>query len=288
MDLRVRNEPLSAGLYFVATPIGAARDITLRGLDILESADIIACEDTRTTKHLMTMHGLTVKGREFVAYHEHNADQAKPKLMADMKNGKSVVYVSEAGTPLVSDPGYGLSVAAIEDDIPVISAPGPTALITALTLSGLPSDRFMFVGFLPSKKHARETALKDLQTVSATLIFYESPKRVQKTVADMAQVLGGSRRGVICREITKKFEETLRGTLDELAAILQERTIKGEIVLLVDRADKPATNPQDVEAALTQALETMRIKDASSTVAEALNLPKRDVYQLALELAKKT
>lgn len=274
--------PLTPGLYFIATPIGAARDITLRALDILASADVLAAEDTRTLRHLMEIHGIALGDRPLVAYHEHNNDTALPRLMRAIAEGKSVVYASEAGTPLISDPGFQLGRAAIAANHLVLSAPGASAVLCALTVSGLPSDRFLFAGFPPAAKAARATFLRDLVQVQATLILYESPKRVNQLLNDMSDILGAGRNAVVCRELTKRFEEVSRGTLAELAAAFAGRAVKGEIVVLIDRGAVQVADAETVEQALDQALTHMTMKDAASAVAQAYGLPRRDVYQLAL------
>ena len=230
------TKPLSAGLYFVATPIGSARDITLRALDILASADLIAAEDTRTARKLMEIHGVPLNGRKVVAFHDHSGEGAVDRLVADMAAGKSLAYVSEAGTPLVADPGYELGRAAIAAGVPVTTAPGASAVLAALTVSGLPTDRFAFIGFLPAARQQRETDIAALRDVPFTLVFYESPKRVGEMLASLRDTLGGERQAVVCRELTKRFEETTRGTLDEVANYYADRNIKGELVVLVGRA----------------------------------------------------
>jgi 16S rRNA (cytidine1402-2'-O)-methyltransferase len=201
------------GLHFVATPIGAARDITLRALDILAGADVLAAEDTRTLRHLMEMHGVALNGRMVLAYHDHNGDQMRPRLIEALKAGKSVAYASEAGTPLVADPGFQLARAAIDEGLTVLAAPGPSALLCALSVSGLPTDRFFFAGFLPPKSAARKTSLRDLAQVPGSIIFYESPRRIDACLRDMIETLGPNRQAAICRELTKRFEEILRGNL---------------------------------------------------------------------------
>jgi len=276
------NKPLSAGLYFVATPIGSARDMTLRGLDILASADLIAAEDTRTARKLMEIHGVPLNGRKVVAFHDHSGDGAIARLVQDIKGGKSVAYVSEAGTPLVADPGYELGKAAIAEGLMVTSAPGASAVLAALTVSGLPTDRFAFVGFLPAAKQQRETEIAGLRDVPFTLVFYESPKRVGEMLGNLRDVLGGDRQAVVCRELTKKFEETSRGSLAELADAFDGRSVKGELVVLVGRAGATDVAEMDVEDALREAMQTMRVKDAATVVAGALGLPRRQVYQVAL------
>lgn len=276
--------PLAPGLYFIATPIGAARDITLRALDILASADVIAAEDTRSLRHLMEIHGVALGDRRIIAYHDHNGEAVRPRLLQALADSKSVCYASEAGTPLVADPGYQLSRAAIEAGHAVIAAPGPSAVLAALTVAGLPSDRFLFAGFPPTSASARARWLTELAPIPATLIFYESPKRVSRLLAELAQYLGGDRQVAVCRELTKRFEEISRGTLDEVSQMFDGRTVKGEIVVLVDRRRVNTADPEMIEAELRKALETMSVKDASSQVAEALGLRRRDVYQAALKL----
>lgn len=278
------TKPLSAGLYFVATPIGSARDITLRALDVLASADLIAAEDTRTARKLMEIHGVPLNGRKVVAFHDHSGEGAVDRLVADMAAGKSVAYVSEAGTPLVADPGYELGRAAIAAGVPVTTAPGASAVLAALTVSGLPTDRFAFIGFLPAARQQRETDIAALRDVPFTLVFYESPKRVGEMLASLRDTLGGERQAVVCRELTKRFEETTRGTLDEVATYYADRNIRGELVVLVGRAGATDVADGDVTEALKEAMKTMRVKDAATVVAGALGLPRRQVYQIALGL----
>ncbi len=277
---------LAAGLYLIATPIGAARDITLRALDILGSADVLAAEDTRTLRHLMEIHAIPLQGRPMIAYHDHNNDQAGPRILQAIAAGKSVVYASEAGTPLISDPGFQLGRAVVEGGHPLISAPGASAVLCALTVSGLPTDRFFFAGFPPSQSAARQTFLQELATVQATLVFYESPKRVHKLLSDMCDAFGKDRAGVVCRELTKRFEEISRGSLAELTAAFDGRDVKGEIVVLVDRASVQAASAETIEAALDVALAKMSLKDAVANVASAYGAARRDVYQMALERGK--
>ena len=277
---------LSPGLYLVATPIGAARDITLRALDLLRGADVIAAEDTRSLRKLLDIHGVPLEGRPVVAYHDHSKSAVRERLLQDIAAGKSVVYASEAGTPMVADPGYDLAREVIAAGLPLMSAPGPSAVITALTLSGLPTDRFFFAGFLPNASGKRKSALREVAAVPGTLVFYESPKRVAAMLRDAAGVLGASRRAVVCRELTKKFEEVLRGSLQELADTCAERTLKGEIVVLVDRGDLPSVDESDLDSALRDVLRENSVRDAADDVAGKLGLKRRQVYQRALQLAK--
>lgn len=285
MDLQIA--PLPPALYFVATPIGSARDITLRALDVLASADVLAAEDTRTLKHLMRLHGVALGERPVIAYHEHSAPAARERLIAEIAGGKSVAYASEAGTPLVADPGYQLARAAIAAGLQVTSAPGPSAVIAALSIAGLPTDRFLFAGFAPSARAARRKWLGELAEIRATLAIYESPRRVRELLADSVQSFGADRRAAVCRELTKKFEEVSRGTLGELAEAFAGREVKGEIVVVIDRAPEREADTATMEEALRIALAGQSVKDAAAEVAAALGLPKRAVYQAALELEKK-
>ena len=273
------------GLHFIATPIGAARDITLRALDLLAGADVLAAEDTRTLRHLMEIHGVALNGRPLVAYHDHNGEAARPRLLAALAEGKSVVYASEAGTPLVADPGFQLSRAAIAAGYPVLTAPGPSAVLAALTVAGLPSDRFLFAGFLPSQRSARRKVLADLAAVAATLVLYESPKRIGESLTDLCECLGQGRQAAVCRELTKRFEEVTRATLGDLATIFAQREVKGEIVLVIDRGQAAVVDAATIEDALRKALADLSVRDAAAAVAEAFDLPRRDVYQTALRLA---
>ncbi len=269
----------------MATPIGAARDITLRTLDILGAADLLAAEDTRSLRKLMGIHGIALGDRPLVAYHDHNGDRVRPRLIAALKDGKSIVYASEAGTPMVADPGFDLARAAIAEGYPLISAPGPSAVITALTLSGLPTDRFLFAGFLPNSAGQRKTALSELAAVPATLIFYESPKRVAAMLRNAAEVLGADRQAVVARELTKKFEEVQRGTLGDLAIEAAANPRKGEMVVLIDRAGSVSVSEDVIEEMLNEALWDMSVRDAADAVSRELGLKRRQVYQIALRLS---
>jgi 16S rRNA (cytidine1402-2'-O)-methyltransferase len=275
---------LEPALYFVATPIGSARDITLRALDVLASADVLAAEDTRTLRRLMTIHGVDLAGRKVVAYHDHNGPAVRPRLIAMLGRGLSVAYAAEAGTPLIADPGFALAREAIEAGFAVRSVPGASAVLAALGVAGLPTDRFLFAGFPPPSGAARRSFLHDLAAVPATLVLYESPRRVRETLTELAQSFGDGRRAVICRELTKRFEEVRRGTLAELRDGLPEGDLKGEVVLVVDRAEAGATSAADIETALRQAMGRMSLKDAVEAVARAGDLPRREVYKAALAL----
>ncbi|WP_299888752.1 16S rRNA (cytidine(1402)-2'-O)-methyltransferase [uncultured Ruegeria sp.] len=277
---------LAAGLYFVATPIGTARDITLRALDTLASADVIAAEDTRSLRRLMEIHGVPLEGRRIQAYHDHSGTGARGKIMEALAQGHSVAYASEAGMPLIADPGYDLGKQAAEAGHLVTCAPGPSAVLAALTLAGLPTDAFFFAGFLPNASGARRARIEALRDIPGTLVFYESPKRIAGSLSDLADVLGADRQAALCRELTKKFEEVRRATLGQLAEGYKGKTVKGEVVLLVDRSHSQSVNESDVEEALQKALETHSVRDAADLISEMYNLPRRPIYQKALKLGK--
>ena len=278
----VRFEP---GLYLVATPIGNLRDVTLRALDLLAVADLIACEDTRVSAKLLAHFGLSAP---LAAYHEHNAERMRPKLMERLKAGAVVALISDAGTPLVSDPGWKLVRAALADGIRVSTLPGPSAALAGLLLSGLPSDRFLFAGFLPSKSAARKKSLAALAAVQATLIFFETAPRLAASLADMAESLG-DRPAAVARELTKLYEEVHRQPLAALAAHYRAAgPPKGEIVVLVAPPASGAAATLDeaaLDRSLSAALATMSVKDASAAVAAATGQPRRLVYQRALALS---
>jgi len=279
------KQKLAAGLYLIATPIGAARDITLRALDLLAAADVLVAEDTRSLRRLMDIHGVSLGDRPLWPYHDHNGARMRPRIMAALAAGKSVLYASEAGTPMVADPGFDLGRAVVAEGFDLVSAPGPSAVITALTLSGLPTDRFLFAGFLPNTSGKRKTALGEVAEVPATLVFYESPKRVAAMLRDASEVLGAGRPAALCREITKKFEEVRRGTLADLAEGCAEVPPKGEIVVVVGRGDSGNISEIDLDTVLREALQAGSVRDASDQVAARLRLPRRKVYQRALVLA---
>lgn len=283
-----RHEPagaLAPGLYLVATPIGNARDITLRALDVLASADILAAEDTRNTRKLLEIHGIRRDGRSLWPYHDHNGPQQRPRLLAALAEGRSVALVSDAGTPMVADPGFPLAREAIEAGHEVTALPGASALLAALAISGQPTDRFLFAGFLPPKAAARRRALEELAQVPATLVFYEAPRRVAESLAAMAETLGPERPAALCRELTKRFEEARRGTLGSLAADLAGGPDpRGEIVLVIGPPLAREIGDAELDTRLRVALAEGTVKDAASAVAAALGLPRRRVYARALAL----
>ncbi|WP_290951963.1 16S rRNA (cytidine(1402)-2'-O)-methyltransferase [Hyphomonas sp.] len=272
---------LDPGLYVVSTPIGNLRDITLRALDVLTAADEVLAEDTRVAGKLMSAYGLKAR---LSPYHDHNGAERRPGLIRALQDGAKIALISDAGTPLVSDPGWKLAHEALEAGVKVIPIPGASAMLAGLVASGLPSDKFLFAGFLPPKSGARKSAAEALKAVPGTLIFYESGPRLADALADLASVLG-DRDAAVTRELTKMFEETRRGTLADLATHYAESgPPRGEIVLLVGPPGEHEVTPQRLDAALRDALDGQPTKAAANAVAEALGLPKRDVYQRALQL----
>ena len=278
---------LPAGLYITATPIGNASDITLRALEILRFADILLCEDTRATRRLLEIHSVKrARDSRILAYHDHSSDKIRRGILDDVEGGKAVALVSEAGMPLVSDPGYRLVRDALERGIDVTCAPGANAVLTALTLSGLPSDQFFFAGFPPSKQSSRRKFLSALEGIPATLIFFESPHRLAESLKDMASIFK-ERSGTVARELTKRFEEIKRGTLEELADFYAGQAPKGEMVVLVEGAGDSAAKDIDVEAQLRVAMKDNTLSDAARQVAQNNGLSRSAVYQCALALQQK-
>lgn len=275
----------SGTLTIVATPIGNLGDFTPRAAAALAGADVIACEDTRTTRKLLRLTG-TASTARMVPYHDHNGAEMRPWLLEQLEAGRQVALVSDAGTPLVSDPGYKLVAACRDAGITVVAVPGASAVLAALTVSGLPSDRFVFAGFLPAAESARRSQITELAELTATTIWFETPARIARSLTDMADILG-PRDAVIARELTKLHEEILRGTLDELAARLASGpALKGEIVLLVAgrSRDDEAMDDAQLAAMLRAELEGQRLRDAVKSVVEMTGLPRNRVYRLALEL----
>jgi 16S rRNA (cytidine1402-2'-O)-methyltransferase len=278
----IAARPLPPALYLVATPIGNLGDITLRALETLAAADVLACEDTRVTRVLLDRYGIRQKP---LAYHEHNAAEAGPRLIAALEAGQSVALVSDAGTPLVSDPGYRLVGEAVQRGLRVVPVPGASSVLTALSAAGLPTDAFMFAGFLPVKDGQRRTRLEELRGAPATLVFFESPRRLDDTLRAMADVFGPDRPAVVCRELTKTYEEFRRGPLAELAAHYAEAGApKGEVVVCVAQAqDAPAT-AQDVDRMLLSLAAEMPASKAAAEAARMTGGHKPDLYRRLLEL----
>jgi 16S rRNA (cytidine1402-2'-O)-methyltransferase len=269
---------LAAGLYITATPIGNARDITLRALDILKGVDLIAAEDTRVTSKLLAITGIS---RPLSAYNDHNAVRERPRLLAKLRGGARIALVSDAGTPLVSDPGFKLVREVIAEGLAVHAIPGASAPLTALALAGLPTDRFLFAGFLAPKSGERRSALEELRDVKTTLVFFESPRRLADSLRDMAQVLG-SRACAVTRELTKLHEEVRRGTLAELAdAYADEDPPRGEVTIVIGPPQDDTPDFAKADALLERALEFMPVRAATDLVAEALGLPRRHLYDRA-------
>jgi len=277
----IANRALAPGLYVTATPIGNAADITLRALNVLANCDAIVAEDTRVTSRLLSLYGIS---RPLLIYNDHNAPSMRPKLMERLRQGARLALVSDAGTPLVSDPGHRLVLEAREEGLPVFPVPGASAVLAALTAAGLPSDRFFFAGFLPAKSGERRSALAALKAVPATLIFFESARRLGESLADMAEILG-PREGAVARELTKLHEEVRRATLPNLAAHYAGAPPKGEIVVLAGPPEKEqAPDAERIDALLKKALPFMPLKAAAALVAEATGAGRRAVYDRALEL----
>jgi 16S rRNA (cytidine1402-2'-O)-methyltransferase len=271
------------GLYLVATPIGNLGDISLRALETLAGASCIACEDTRVTRKLAERFGIATP---LMAYHEHNSDEALPKILARLAEGQAVALVSDAGTPLISDPGYRLVRAAAAAGHTVTALPGASAVLAALSLAGLPTDRFFFEGFLPPKQGARQKRIAELSAIPATIIVFETGPRLTASLADLAAGLG-SRKASVCRELTKLHEEVRRGDLMTLANdYAAGGETRGEIVIVIAPPPEQETADADIDDMLRQALVRVSVKDAVGEVALATGRARRDVYQRALELAK--
>jgi len=275
--------PLEPGLYIVATPIGNLGDITIRALETLAACDVLACEDTRVTRRLLDRYGIRAKP---VAYHEHNADTVGPKLIAALKEGRAVALVSDAGTPLVSDPGFRLVATAREEDIRVIPIPGASATLAALAASGLPSDDFRFIGFLPAKDGARRTRLAEFAHQPSTLIAFESPNRLQASLAAIVDVFGPERPVSVARELTKRFETIRTAPAREISEQFASETVRGEIVILI--APAPAGDsewtPEKTDTLLRDLLQSLSVSKAAREAAQMTGLSKSDLYARLLEL----
>jgi len=279
-DLKDGPDLLAPGLYVTSTPIGNARDITLRALDVLKGVDLIAAEDTRVTAKLLAIYGIS---KPLAAYNDHNAARERPRLLGRLRSGARIALVSDAGTPLVSDPGFKLVREAIQERLPVHAVPGASAALTGLVLSGLPSDRFLFAGFLPSKAGERQSALEELKAIRATLIFFESGPRLAETLKQMSEILG-MRSAAVARELTKLHEELRRGTLTELAEAYENAPPpKGEVTLLVSPPHETQADMSAVDAALDAALRFMPLKPASEMIANLTGASRKDVYARGLE-----
>lgn len=274
---------LGAGLYLVATPIGNLGDITIRALSVLARADLVLCEDTRHSRTLLAHFSIATHTRP---YHEHNAARERPRVLAELEAGKRIALISDAGTPLVSDPGWKLVRASLDAGHRVEALPGASAALAALTVAGLPTDAFLFAGFLPPKAGARRTRIAELKGVPSTLVFFEAPSRAAETLADLATVLG-DRQAALARELTKLHEEVRRGPLAELAQAVQQAPVKGEVVIVVGPPVKQDLSDDDITARLLPALQEMSLRDAAKAVAEELGVPKSRVYDLGLGKVRK-
>ncbi len=270
---------LAPGLHVVATPIGNLRDITLRALETLAAADVIYCEDTRTSATLLQHFGIATPRK---ALHEHNERALVETILDDLRRGGRVALISDAGTPLLSDPGFPLVRAAREAGLPVFAAPGASALLAALAVAGLPTDAFGFAGFLPAKAEARETALRALLARTETLVFYESPRRLGESLAAMAKIFGAERVGVVALELTKKFERSFRAPLGDLAAQFADAETRGEAVILVAGAPDAVADPAEWQAALAAAMEAQPLRAAVDEIADRFGLKRKEVYDAAL------
>ena len=273
--------PLAPGLYVVSTPIGNLRDITLRALETLAAADVVYCEDTRMSARLLDHYGIRTPRK---ALHEHNERQKLEAVLDDVRRGGRVALISDAGTPLLSDPGFPLVRAAREADLPVFAIPGPSALLAALATAGLPTDAFSFIGFLPAKAGQRANALAPLKSRPETLVFYESPRRIGDALAAMANAFGPERPAAVALELTKRFERLHRGTLDDLAAQFATDDTRGEAVILVSGAAETQATEGDWQAALVAALADQPLRAAVDAVTQQFGLKRKEVYDAALAL----
>jgi len=282
---KISDTPIEPGLHIVSTPIGNLGDITLRAIAVLRAANAIACEDTRVTRKLKTELGLSAP---LISYHEHNAVKATSAIIERLKSGEIVALVSDAGTPLVSDPGYRLVNATIDENLTVTPVPGASALLAALSASGLPTDRFLFEGFLPKKPHARHKLLQRAARINASIVFFESPKRLTRSLLDMAKILG-NREAIIARELTKRYEEISRGTLESLIKNFDSRLIpRGEITIVVaPPLNKGPLPPIELDKMLMAALSENSMRDAVTAIAAETGLQRRPLYQRALQLVVK-
>lgn len=277
------DRALTPGLYLVATPIGNLRDVSIRALDVLAKVDAVLCEDTRVSGKLLTHYGLH---KPLIVYNDHSDDKRRREILKRVTEGQALALISDAGTPLIADPGYKLVAQMQEAGLMVSAVPGANAPLTALQLSGLPSDKFCFLGFLPAKSGARREVLAEWQNVPATLIAFETAPRLQKTLADI-QTIMGARQVVVARELTKLYEEARRGTADELLVVYEEQGLpKGEIVLVIAPPEPQDYTPEKLRELLKSALETMSTRDAAAAVASQTGKPRKQLYEMVLELVR--
>jgi 16S rRNA (cytidine1402-2'-O)-methyltransferase len=281
------NQPLEPGLYIVSTPIGNSLDISLRALNVFSRADNIICEDTRITKKLLSIHNIETS---LSSYHEFNAERARPLIIKKIKDKKIIALVSDAGTPLISDPGYKLVRACIDENIPVTSVPGASSVIASLTVSGLPTNEFFFGGFLPKKKLMKIKKLKNLSNIPSTIIIFESTKRLVSSCEDILKIFG-SRQASVVRELTKKHEEIVRSTLPELINQLKNReSIKGETIILIGpdmASQKKQLADENIVGAIDNMVKFMSVKDIGNTLVKLVDMKKKEIYEIALLRKKK-
>jgi 16S rRNA (cytidine1402-2'-O)-methyltransferase len=280
MSIPPDDRPLEPGLYLVSTPIGNLRDITLRALDVLAKADLVLAEDTRVTGKLLSAYGIKAKLQR---YDDHMGAAVRPQILGRLLSDERIALATDAGSPLVSDPGYRLALEAAEQGSKVIAIPGASAVLTGLAVAGLPSDRFLFAGFPPPKSAARRTFFEELKPIRATLVFFEGASRLGDCLRDMATVFG-PRPAAVARELTKLYETVVRGSLDELAANPALQAPKGEIVVLVGPGEEVRLSAEDAEAALAEAVQRLGPSEAAAEVAKATGLPRRELYRRAVEL----
>ena len=280
---KLKADAISGGLYIVSTPIGNLKDITIRALEVLAASDMIACEDTRVSRKLITHFGIRTR---LITYHEHNADRQRPYILNALAEGRAICLISDAGTPLLSDPGYKLVADVVEAGYDIVPIPGASAMLAALVGAGLPTDQVHFAGFLPQKTGARDRKLADLTKATGTLVFYESPRRLAPVLQAMADYLGGDRKAVVARELTKKFEEFNRGTLEQLANhYANAEAPRGEAVVLIGPALETEPSEQDVDAMILQALkEGLHVKQVSADIATKIGAKKNEIYKRAQTL----
>lgn len=280
--ISLRGASLQPGLHLIATPIGNLGDVTLRALAALERADVLYCEDTRHSRKLLAYFGME---RPMRPYHEHNADRERPRILAELAKGKSVALMSDAGTPLVSDPGYKLVRAALDADHVVTCLPGPSAVLAAVASAGLATDTFLFGGFLPARQGQRLARLRELAAVPATLVLFEAPQRLSNSLADIAAVLG-TREAAVARELTKLHEEVRRGTPADLARWAADAAPKGEVVIVVGPPGPQSASDDDIAAGIAPLLAEMGLAEAAKTVAERLGVAKGRAYDIGLSLKR--
>jgi len=284
----VQKPQIRSGLYLVATPIGTASDISLRALDLIKNANVLVAEDTRNLRILMKIHDIKLDGRAMISYHDYNGEEQRPKILDLIKNQKSVVLVSDAGTPLIADPGYQLVQEVISEGCYLSGVPGASAVLSALVVSGLPTDKFLFGGFVPNKEHAKKMFFSQYLDLETTLVVYESPSRLVRTLNLLTELYEKKRIVAVCRELTKKFEDIQRGYIEEVAAYFTSQgRVKGEIVLVIGPAKVKIVEDKEIEENLQAVFDHMTFKDAIRFVSKNLKVSRKIVYIKALEIKAK-